>query len=1359
MAERAAVWLSRSLATLVQDHPGIDLDGDTGAEPPVFDVVIVGSGYGAAVVAERLSKLRHADGSPLSVLVLERGQEYLAGRFPSRWSDLAGHVRFAAGGAEKARGVREGLFDLRVGADASVLVASGVGGGSLINAGVLEPPRPEVLQSSRWPKAVRQDPDFLAAMPALRARLGGHPWQQPPTKSQVLLRLAPAKPPEAWKAVHVSVAQATGANAAGVTLDACIGCGDCFSGCNHNAKDSLDLNLLRLAEQAGARIVSGATVLRLAKVGSADSQPPLWRVFVNHTAGELRRRQKRPFELLARRVVLAAGTLGSTEILMRSQRENLRLSALLGRGFSANGDLIAAVHGLKPEVNAVADEAVAPCERHIGPTITSMIDLRDDATTPMVVQDLAVPAPLRRLYAETFALADTLARLSESDTQDHRRSDLDPVAADPAVLRQSLVVAVMGQDAADGELRLPPAATSPLGSAAGDAEDGLLGVHWPGLRSEQRLVDAQRRLAQLHAAARLGGRVLANPLWRPLGEPLEAVFGAQRGPLLTVHPLGGCCMGEDRHSGVVDDRGRVFDAGASGSASPFHAGLYVVDGAIVPCALGINPALTIAALAARAVDLWLDPMQGETGLRGLGPAQLEPGHAPAAAAADALRRPRFADAPVAQPVAPTMIEVSERMTGRLQLASDAPGTEAHHVRLTLRFVPQSVTLLTSPQPAQRRLTVAHGELVLARKPPDPLTDEFADADIELRVPVLGHALLFAHEPRGTTQRRLRAGVAWVLNRGWRDVMQAARRWLGPRDAVAGPFQIPEYVRGLWRLLSHAGAVRELDYELRLGEAERGLAATAPPTDSFTGQRLHGRKRFTYSCSSNPWQQLSALHLDAFPGLKSDPAAPPVLVFDPRHAAHIGVPLLRVVNQQDRPAALADLASLTLYVARLALTVHGLSFRKPDDPYVTAPQRLSGPVMCGTERLMPEITWLDTWPSRRADRPRVKVRLARYRSSQAAKPEAPPVLLLHGYSASGTTFAHDAIPGHLVGALCRAGRDVWVADLRTSAGLATATEDWTFETVARWDIPLALQRVMDASGQRNVDLVAHCMGAAMLSLALLDPLGVPGWTLKSKLSDHVGRVVFSQIAPVMQLSPANTLRAYLMSYVRYFLPLQDYQFRRDPAQALSNELLDRLLSTLPYPREEFRLENPLWPPGAQTPWAGTRHRMDALYARTFSLANMPAAVLDHIDDFFGPLSVETVSQVIHFARQFSVTTTEGYNFFTAPERLQKGLKFPMLCLHGQDNGLSDPATLGRMAAACVGAGIDHWQLTRDGTSQPHAGKVDEALQLIDQEQARLQGGKAGLMTWRLPGHGHQDCLIGRDAARTNGVIVQFLHRSP
>ena len=152
---RATNWLAIDLAELAFEL-GIGRKSDEDAADFHFDVTIVGSGYGGAMVLNELAGYSE-NGQPLRIAMLERGSEYLPGAFPSRMSYLAGHVRFNTYGQSAVRGREAGLFDVRVGPDVGMLLASGLGGGSLINAGVMQAPLPSIFQDTRWPSAIRND--------------------------------------------------------------------------------------------------------------------------------------------------------------------------------------------------------------------------------------------------------------------------------------------------------------------------------------------------------------------------------------------------------------------------------------------------------------------------------------------------------------------------------------------------------------------------------------------------------------------------------------------------------------------------------------------------------------------------------------------------------------------------------------------------------------------------------------------------------------------------------------------------------------------------------------------------------------------------------------------------------------------------------------------------------------------------------------------------------------------------------------------------------------------------------------------------------------------------------------------------
>jgi cholesterol oxidase len=119
-------------------------------------VVIVGSGYGGAVAAYRLAAT-DAGKRDHGVVVLERGREYALGEFPMSMEDLPGCARGVRNGRAQADSGEESLFDLHIGDGVDVLVGSGLGGTSLINANVAYRPTPEMLQREGWPKKLRQE--------------------------------------------------------------------------------------------------------------------------------------------------------------------------------------------------------------------------------------------------------------------------------------------------------------------------------------------------------------------------------------------------------------------------------------------------------------------------------------------------------------------------------------------------------------------------------------------------------------------------------------------------------------------------------------------------------------------------------------------------------------------------------------------------------------------------------------------------------------------------------------------------------------------------------------------------------------------------------------------------------------------------------------------------------------------------------------------------------------------------------------------------------------------------------------------------------------------------------------------------
>ncbi len=240
-----------------------------------YDVVVVGSGYGGAIAASRLARAER------SVCVLERGREIPAGDFPDTLASAAWQVQVRRGARRFGRAT--GLFDLRAGDDLSVVVGCGLGGTSLINAGVALRPKPWVYDD-RWPAELRGEdngpielaPYFERAERMLGSAPFPDTWVEP-TKLAVLRKAAEVtkdtviRPP-------INVTFADGPNAAGIEQRACNQCGDCVTGCNHRAKNTVTENYLPDAVAHGAHIFCEVSVRTVERSPEGSDAP--WIVIV-----------------------------------------------------------------------------------------------------------------------------------------------------------------------------------------------------------------------------------------------------------------------------------------------------------------------------------------------------------------------------------------------------------------------------------------------------------------------------------------------------------------------------------------------------------------------------------------------------------------------------------------------------------------------------------------------------------------------------------------------------------------------------------------------------------------------------------------------------------------------------------------------------------------------------------------------------------------------------------------------------------------------------------------------------------------------------------------------------------------------
>ena len=1360
--QRGKRWLSEGAETLAQafeQWQRQDPQAPGGSPAPQFDVVVVGSGYGGAVAAKRLSALAEsASGCALSVAVLERGHEYTPGSFPDRLADLVGHLRVNGGGMMDAPANPEGLMDWRLGGDVGALVANGLGGGSLINAGVCEPADAEVLTRVAWPEPWRGAQDLWQSLyQRARENLGAQPWQALRVPKQWAMETLAQRLDSTCLPATLSIVPPTAAPRVGTAQQppeaACIECGDCFTGCNVGAKRTLVHNYLADAWRQGARLYTGATVHSVLALPHPKAGGARWLVRWRLTDPARLPGGDQFFELRARHVVLSAGTFGSTEILMRSRDAGLAVSGRLGSGFSANGDVLSALHDMGQPVGISPAEDTVPAQRRAGPTITQLLrwqttqddGVRQTRVVSNVAQDLTVPGALGWVFREILTSMMVPQRWTHLNWRCEHNGDPDRYAVDEAAIGRSLLTVAYVDDGALGRLE-------PTVGWATAQRDGELLVRWPQVGDQPAFRAMNQKLA---SAATGGTSFLHNPLWQFMPKDNYLGLGQAQRRLLTVHPLGGCRMATDARDGVVDPCGAVFNTGldpadcgkpvadcgeevaemaeqrrterAGQHDRLVHPGLYVLDGAIVPTALGINPLLTITALAEGAIDQW-QVDQGWTKVT-----------TPKSLALPDLKLPPHRDAP--RVVRPTAIRFQERMQGKLpDLRASDPALD-YRLSMRVRFaeVPDLQAFLAAP---------------------DKTVDLLARFEIETEPRDTGARLGYGPAQRlpGSKPLWLRGQVRWMaiepswvgqrLWRVWRNLRK--QRWKADK-AEATHFGRSIYKGGFSKLIgaTHFGAVRQLAYTFQPLEQDWVLNS-APDGDGYTlpkGTVLFGAKRLGYllpDCSdpesANPWRQVAELALRArLPDGQETPVT--VINFDPMAALSRYQLPIRVRSHQDGVAALRDVASLGLHFGRVMFGLHMFSFRRAEYPVeVRGPRRLQRlPPTCyadagdkrGFNALQIDVHAVLVTPTSSGLAPLGPPAAAPH--SHAADPAAPlrlrltrlkrrsgssglPVLLLHGFGSGGIQFTHPVITQPLAPWLACQGHDVWVAELRTSIGLDSAQRQWTMDEVAREDIPALIAHVSELTGGGQVQVVAHCIGAAMFSMAVLGGhLDQRKATRAGKPAPLVAGAVLMQVGPEVELPRNSRARAYVASRMRQLVGATQAQSVASQDISDAESMLDRIVGTFLYPelqREHYRLKGDVQRNASRT----NANRSAAIFGQLFEYENMPAELLAVMDDLLGNCNLTTYEQTAQYAFGHRLTDHAGEDALVTAERLRKYFCFPVMLLHGDKNKTFKRRTLWRNMALMQAVSVE----------------VSATL---------------------VPRHGHLDCVVGEKAAQAVFVPVQ------